>query len=1324
MKNRALYTFLILYLILNSGLFAQEERFSDLEMRENPVWFTLMQEPNPNFFEVERAYNLYFENRGKVRGSNYKQFERWAWRVRGDVLPDGSLRSPERVINSFNRYHNSSHSRGPSSNAGEWVEVGPKVYPINATGQETGTGRLNAIAFHPTDPDKFWIGAPSGGLWYTTDGGNTYASTTDQLPEIGVSSIVVDQSSPNIIYMGTGDRDGGNTYGIGVYKSTDGGNTWFPSNTGMGNLTVGMMIMDPTDQSMLLAATNNGIYKTTNSGALWVLKSSSGKHFKDIVFHPTDPDFVYATEGGKFYRSTDRGESWTEITSGLISCNRMVVDVSPDQPDAVLCLLTGGSQTFQGIFKSTDKGVSFSRITSASHPNILGYLDGDDASQAGYDLSMLIDPSDVDHILVGSINIHESLDGGVNFSKKTHWVNDVHADQHVTERNPLNGRIYEGHDGGLHYSDDWFTNFTNISSGINIAQTYKIGVAPYKREQVINGYQDNGSSNYKDGVFTTIAGGDGMESEYDYDEARYAYTTYIADIKRSSNGGYGSWEIIAKKGLNGIDESGAWVTPYMLHLSDPNTLFFGYKNIWRSNNVKSSPPTWTKISDNLGGGNSSNFHAIAQSPENVDVFFCSKSDNTFFRSDNINDGTPDWTDLTSKLPASGFIDDILCHPTDPEIVYLIQSDHVYKSIDRGNNWSDITGSLPSGTDLTCMVYDKFSDEGLYVGSRTGVFYKDASLSDWIPFDGALPVVHVTELEIFYGSTDSRLRAGTYGRGLWESSLYYDGSNAPVANFEADKTIALIGEEVSLTDLSAYKPTSWSWTITPATFTWENGTSAVSQHPEVKFTATGTYTLSLHVSNGNGSDSRTIESYIQICPSVTTPNCIPVTQNLEAYGMGIYRVNFEDIDYFSGQPYLDSPNYPEGYLDLVSSVNTVLTAGENYQLTVELGTGYTEYWNVYIDYNNDGDFEDADEEVYVAPAKVSGEQVITISTIANPQMGQLLRMRIICDLNSISGPCDDPGYGQAEDYGIIFKDQAQITTTIVSSITPNSAQSGGIISDQGGSAVLKRGVVWGYYPDPSIDEHVGYTEDGTGTGTYASTLSDLFPGTTYYVRAYAINSEGIAYGQNESFATLKPTPVLTTDDISNISFLSADGGGDISDDGGEAIETRGLVWDTSPGVSLGQYVGKTENGSGTGVFSSSIDQLFPNTTYYVKAYARNGFTTAYGSEKTFTTLEGNANQSRDIVFSGITTDQMDVSWINGNGDMRVVIINTQNSYTPPADEPILRPILCMVEAENKSYTMGLVPWLKSAVWMRKPIIFIMSLIIPVPEVERNTTEMQV
>ncbi|MBK7028311.1 MAG: hypothetical protein IPH45_03480 [Bacteroidales bacterium] len=195
-------------------------------------------------------------------------------------------------------------------------------------------GRINAIAFHPTDVNTIYIGAPSGGIWKTTDGGASWVNLANNLPKLGVSSILVHPADPNIIYIGTGDRDASDAPGIGVFKTVDGGTTWVQINNTMGNKVVGDMLMHPSDPNTILAATNGGIYKTTNGGATWTLKSGA-YNFKDIQFKPGDPSVVYGvriTTPSRFYRSTNTGDTWTQITSGLPTTDigsRMVIGTSP-----------------------------------------------------------------------------------------------------------------------------------------------------------------------------------------------------------------------------------------------------------------------------------------------------------------------------------------------------------------------------------------------------------------------------------------------------------------------------------------------------------------------------------------------------------------------------------------------------------------------------------------------------------------------------------------------------------------------------------------------------------------------------------------------------------------------------------------------------------------------------------------------------------------------------------------------------------------------------------------------------------------------------------
>ena len=197
----------------------------------------------------------------------------------------------------------------------------------------------------------------------------------------------------------------------------------------------------------------------------------------------------------------------------------------------------------------------------------------------------------------------------------------------------------------------------------------------------------------------------------------------------------------------------------------------------------------------------------------------------------------------------------------------------------------------------------------------------------------------------------------------------------------------------------------------------------------------------------------------------------------------------------------------------------------------------------------------------------------------------------------------------------------LTTTNASNITLIGASSGGNITSDGGADIITRGVVWSTIQSPTIALSTK-TVDGTGTGSFTSSITGLTPNTTYYVRAYATNSVGTSYGNEINFTTASiQLPVLTTTAISNIGQTTSTSGGTISSDGGGAVTERGVIWSTSqnPTVALST---KTIDGSGIGAFTSNITGLTTNTQYYVRAYATNSAGTAYGNEVSFTTLTPN------------------------------------------------------------------------------------------------------
>ncbi|MFA5816268.1 MAG: T9SS type A sorting domain-containing protein [Bacteroidales bacterium] len=743
-----------------------------------PYWVNMMEDPNANFFEIRKAFYTYWQGRVTHRGDGYKPFKRWEYYWQFRVNSDGSFPPAGQIYREYNRFAaEQPEGSGFKSGNANWLELGPKTRVD--LGGYVGVGRLNAIACHPTDTSIVYAGAPSGGLWKSTDGGKNWVVLTDRMPSLGVSSILIHPASTDDILVGTGDRDHGDARGIGVIHSSDGGATWEMYHNGMGDITVGMMARSETDPDFILAATNGGIFKTTDGGAHWELKFAVDAAFKDIKLKPGNSNVAYATSVGivGFYRSEDAGETWIQVpeTAGVPKEGRMVIGVTPAASNLVY--LVSGAAAYVGCFVSQDDGKNF--ILQSDSPNILGYAsDGsDDKSQAWYDLSIFVDPLSAQVVHAGGINLWRSDNGGKTWKITGHWTGsgaaEVHADQHTFFYNPVNKRLYAGNDGGIYFTDNRGTTWKEISEGLGIGQIYRLGVSVTNPYKVVTGFQDNGSATWTGKEWLTSGGGDGMESAVDPTDYQYSYTTiYYGDIYQYLFNGYNRQ--VGGKGTGGIDEDGAWVTPFLIHQDDGNTMIAGYKNIWITRDLKNPTAiSWKKISNNLAGTNDVYVAALEQSPAQPQMLYVSRFDRRLFRTDDFNKPTPVWIDLTSNLPIEATPSDLECHPFDPMTIYMTLARRVFKSSDKGETWTDISGSLPNIA-INTILFDESSVEGLYVGTDAGVYFIDAGMPDWVFYNTNLPLsVEASELEVYYDHLDrskSRLRASTFGRGLWESPL--------------------------------------------------------------------------------------------------------------------------------------------------------------------------------------------------------------------------------------------------------------------------------------------------------------------------------------------------------------------------------------------------------------------------------------------------------------------------------------------------------------------------------------------------------------------------
>jgi len=736
----------------------------------NPVqsqdWLEMMDKNDANVYEIKNSFDLWWGDRKVERGTGWKQFHRWYAEWEPRTYPSGDLPNPGIIYDAVLQHNN--NVRDGQDAGSNWTPMGP--YSWTSTSYNPGMGRVNCITVDPGNSDIIYVGTPAGGMWKTTNGGTNWFTMTDHLATLGVSSIAIDPSNTSTIYIGTGDGDGTQTYSIGILKSTDGGNTFSATGLVWGIADfrrVSRILINPTTPSTLVAATSNGIYRTTNSGVNWTQVETGA--FYDIEFKPGDPSVVYAaknrTSDARFYKSTNGGESFTEITSGLptpSTASRYSIAVSPDDPSYVY-ILAGNSTNygFLGIYRSTNSGTSFT--TRSTSPNIMGYeMDGSSAGgQAWYDIALAVDPTDAEVIYTGGINIWKSTNGGTSLTINTHWIwppttaGYSHADIHSLDF--YGTTLYCGSDGGIYTTPDAGTTWSNKSFGLQITQFYKIAGTPSGPYLLYGGTQDNGSNRFRSGSFTHVFGADGADCAINYVDTNIVFVSYQnGGILRSTNSGATFVDAVS-----GITESGAFITPFEMSPAVPTTLYAGFDNIWKTTN---SAASWTKIST---FGVSGKINAISISESSPATIYCAKG-STVFKT--TNDGG-NWTSVSTGLPSLS-VTGIDISNTDPSKVWITFSGYtagskVYKTTNGGTSWENYSGSLPN-IPANCIKFRNSSSDGVYVGTDVGVYYRNSTHGDWLPFSTGLPNVVIKDLEIHYGV--QKLRAGTFGRGLWESAL--------------------------------------------------------------------------------------------------------------------------------------------------------------------------------------------------------------------------------------------------------------------------------------------------------------------------------------------------------------------------------------------------------------------------------------------------------------------------------------------------------------------------------------------------------------------------
>ncbi len=750
--------------ILASGFVMGQQSPSDLWL--NPE--------TDDFATIQQNVENYYADKDKMaKGSGYKQWKRWEYIQADRLSNDGKIINyAAKNIEEYSNYVAMSGSRDVTTTYGYWESLGMDYF-VDGNGWNGGIGRVNCITFHPTLANTIWVGSPAGGLWRTTNGGTSWTPLTDGMPRIGVSGLAVNYNNTNIMYLLTGDGDGGDVSSIGVLKTTDGGVTWLP--TGLtwvvtDNVRGYKILMHPTSPGTLFVVSTLGIHKTTNSGTTWTTVHSIGGNYHDIEFKPGDPTIVYACAGTEFFRSTDTGETWTEITSGVpTTATRMAIGVSPAN-DIYVYLFAGPSYTsgtFVGMHRSFDSGLNFG--VKSTTPNILGYSStgSDSDDQTTYDHCIAISRTDVADMITGAINAWYSTDFGASWTNSSGWSNPpgvdyTHADIHAMEVNPLNDWVYCGSDGGFFRTTDFGLNWTDLSNGLEITQSYRIAGMESNVNRITNGAQDNGSNLWTGGTtMLHVLGADGMDCAMDYTNGNIMYNNIqFGSLQKTTNGG------ATYAGIQPAGSSGSWVTPIVMNSTNPLIIYGGYSDIYRS---LDGGATWSNR-----GFDGSGAMAVGGPSNPARVYASVDGSSTIYMS---NDDGGTFSNISAGLPA-GTITFIAVNPDNSFDVFVTFGGYtagqkVYQSTNAGTSWTNISGSLPN-IPINCIAFednDGAPNDAVYVGTDVGIYYRDDDIGDWIPFMNGLPSVIVFDLEINH--TSGVITAGTYGRGFWRSALYTD-----------------------------------------------------------------------------------------------------------------------------------------------------------------------------------------------------------------------------------------------------------------------------------------------------------------------------------------------------------------------------------------------------------------------------------------------------------------------------------------------------------------------------------------------------------------------
>jgi len=721
----------------------------------------------------------------------------------------------------FFSFNNVDAQRKKKSNKPVKNKLSLDAFSFRNVGPAFLSGRISDIVTHPDNESVWYVATGSGGVWKTENAGTTWKPIFDDQVSYSTGCITLDPSNPEIVWLGTGENVGGRhvAYGDGIYKSTDGGNSW--KNMGLKNSEhISEIIVHPNDSNIVWVAAqgplwnkgdDRGLYKTTNGGITWkkVLGNSEWTGVTDIMIDPRDPKVLYAATwdrhrtvaalmgggpGTAIYRSDDGGNNWSKLTNGLPKSNmgKIGIAISSQQPDVVYAAIEI-DRTKGAVYRSENRGASWKKMSNT--------VSG--GTGPHYYQELYTSPHKFDQLYLMNVRVLTSNDGGKTF--KQLQERKKHSDNHaiVFKKDDPN-YIMLGTDAGIYESFDSANTWRYIKN-LPLTQFYKVAVNNAKPfYHIFGGTQDNGSAggpsatDEREGIankhwYKTL-GADGHQSATDpvYNNIIYAETQqgglHRVDLTT------GEQVAIQPKASSGEPhERFNWDAPILVSPHNPAHLYFASYRVWMSKNrgddwetisgdltrnedritlpIMGRQQSWDNAWDVGAMSNYNTITSLAESPIQEGLLYAGTDDGFIQVSENGGDSWRKIPVTSLGLPSRSFVNDIKADLYDANTVYVALDNHkegdfnpyLFRSLDKGLTWKSISGDIPKRTIVWRMVQDPIKKNLLFAATENGIYTSLNNGISWNKLPGT-PTISFRDITIQKSEND--LVAASFGRGFF------------------------------------------------------------------------------------------------------------------------------------------------------------------------------------------------------------------------------------------------------------------------------------------------------------------------------------------------------------------------------------------------------------------------------------------------------------------------------------------------------------------------------------------------------------------------------